>query len=70
MGVIKKTISKRLFSKKAQISLEFSLLIGAVIAAAAILGYYILDVSQTIQDSSIKSINNTSNQALNDLKNV
>ncbi|MBP2143564.1 uncharacterized protein (UPF0333 family) [Methanococcus voltae] len=63
-------IPKKLFSKKAQISLEFSILIGAVIAAAAILGYYMIDVSQKIQDSSISSINNTSNAALDGLKNV
>ncbi|MBP2172566.1 class III signal peptide-containing protein [Methanococcus voltae] len=70
MDFINISIPKKLFSKKAQISLEFSILIGAVIAAAAILGYYMIDVSQKIQDSSISSMNNTSNVALEGLKNV
>ncbi|ABR54499.1 conserved hypothetical protein [Methanococcus vannielii SB] len=60
----------KFFSNKGQISLEFSVLVLAVIAAAVILGYNIILTSKSIQESNINTINNTHNTAINILSEV
>uniref|UniRef100_A9AA31 Class III signal peptide n=1 Tax=Methanococcus maripaludis (strain C6 / ATCC BAA-1332) TaxID=444158 RepID=A9AA31_METM6 len=61
---------KKFFSNRGQISLEFSVLILAVITAAILLGYHLIVGSKTIQESNIETINNTHNTAMDALSEV
>jgi len=61
---------KKLLSKNGQISLEFSILMITVVLAAVIVGYYMIETSLSIRDTSINTINNTSNTILRVLSTV
>lgn len=60
----------KFFSNRGQISLEFSVLVLAVITAAIILGYHIIVTSKAVQESNIETINNTHNTAMDALSEV
>lgn len=61
---------KMLFSKNGQISLEFSILMMAVVLAGIIVGYYMIETSLDIRDTYIDTINRTSNRVLQALSTV
>ncbi|ABO34626.1 conserved hypothetical protein [Methanococcus maripaludis C5] len=61
---------KKFFSNKGQLSLEFSVLILAVITAAILLGYHLIVSSKAVQESNIDTINNTHNTAMDALSEV
>ena len=61
---------KKLFSKKGQISLEFSLLMMTVVVAAVVAGYYMIEAAMDIRNISIDTINRTSNAVLHALSTV
>ena len=61
---------KKLFSKKGQISLEFSILMMTVVLAAVIAGYYMIEAAMDIRNISIDTINRTSNAVLHALSTV
>ncbi|HIP34620.1 MAG TPA: class III signal peptide-containing protein [Methanothermococcus okinawensis] len=61
---------KKLLSKNGQISLEFSILMITVVLAAVIVGYYMIETSLSIENTSINTINNTSNTILRVLSTV
>ena len=63
-------LSKKLISKRGQISLEFSLLMMTVILAAVIVGYHMIEVSVDIRDTHMETINDTSNAILRVLSTV
>ena len=61
---------KKLLSKNGQISLEFSLLIMTVILAAVIVGYHMIETSLDIKNTTISTVNNTSNTIIQTLSTV
>jgi len=61
---------EKLISKKGQISLEFSLLMMTVVVAAVVAGYYMIEASLNIRDTSMEVINRTSNAVLQALSTV
>ena len=61
---------KKLFSKKGQISLEFSILMMTVVLAAVVAGYYMIEAAMDIRNISIDTINRTSNAVLYALSTV
>jgi len=61
---------KKLFSKKGQISLEFSILMMTVVLAAVVAGYYMIEAAMDIRNISIDTINRTSNAVLHALSTV
>ncbi|MBA2861248.1 class III signal peptide-containing protein [Methanococcus maripaludis] len=61
---------KKFFSNRGQLSLEFSVLILAVITAAILLGYHLIVSSKAVQESNIDTINNTHNTAMDALSEV
>ncbi|MDK2789862.1 MAG: hypothetical protein PWP15_369 [Methanothermococcus sp.] len=61
---------RKLFSSRGQLSLEFSILILALVAAAAILGYYMISSSKEVQKLHINSINKTYNATMENLQTV
>ncbi|AXI24756.1 hypothetical protein CFE53_00650 [Methanofervidicoccus sp. A16] len=61
---------KKLFSKKGQISLEFSILMMTVVLAAVVAGYYMIEAAMDIRNTSIDTINRTSNAVLHALSTV
>jgi uncharacterized protein (UPF0333 family) len=61
---------KKFFSKRGQLSLEFSVLVLAVITAAILLGYHLIVSSKAVQESNIDTINNTHNTAIDALSEV
>jgi len=63
-------LSKKLISKRGQISLEFSILMMTVILAGVIVGYYMIKTSLDIRDAQMETINDTSNTVLQTLSTV
>ena len=61
---------KKLLSQNGQISLEFSLLIMTVILAAVIVGYYMIETSLDVKNTTISTVNNTSNTIIQTLSTV
>jgi len=61
---------KKLLSKNGQISLEFSLLMMTVILAAVIVGYYMIETSLDVKNTTISTVNNTSNTIIQTLSTV
>ena len=61
---------KKLLSNNGQISLEFSILMIAVIVAGVIVGYYMIETSQNVRDTNMDTINRTSNTILQVLSTV
>jgi uncharacterized protein (UPF0333 family) len=61
---------KKICSSKGQISLEFSILMLAVITAAVILGYYMLKSAINVKKMNIDTINKSSNATMTALEKV
>ena len=56
-----KKVIKKLLSQKGQLSIELSILMVAIIAAAVIVGYHMINTAIGIKNTSIDMINRTSN---------
>ncbi|MBW9223759.1 class III signal peptide-containing protein [Methanothermococcus sp. SCGC AD-155-E23] len=61
---------KKLLSKRGQLSLEFSILMMTVVLAAVVVGYYMIETSLYIQNTSIETIDNVSSATLRVLSRV
>ncbi len=61
---------KKIYSKKGQISLEFSILMLAVITGAVLAGYYMLSSAKEVKSSNIDTINKTSTVTIKALSKV
>jgi uncharacterized protein (UPF0333 family) len=61
---------KKIYSPKGQISLEFSILMLAVITTTVILGYYMLKSAISIKKMYIDTINKSSNVTITALETV
>ncbi len=61
---------KHLLSKKGQLSMEFGLLMLAVVVGATIVGYYLISSALYIKTSQVNNINETSDITLKALHKV
>ncbi|HIQ32787.1 MAG TPA: class III signal peptide-containing protein [Methanothermococcus okinawensis] len=61
---------KKLLSKRGQLSLEFTLLMLAVVTAAVVVGYHMIKTSLHVKNASIEMINTTSSATLQVLSKV
>ena len=59
-----KKIIKKLLSQKGQFSMEFSILMVAVIVAAVMVGYHMVTTATEVRDTNINVINRTSNATM------
>ena len=66
-GEYMKKIIIKLISQRGQLSMEFSILMMAVIVAASIVGYNMIRSAIEVRDSSMETINGTSNAIINAL---
>ena len=62
-----KNIIIKLISQRGQLSMEFSILMMAVIVAASIVGYHMITSAVEVRDTNINIINGTSNAIINTL---
>ena len=61
---------RKIYSSRAQISMEFSMLVVAVIVGATIVGYYMLKSAIVVKDTNVDIIEKTSNITMKVLKTV
>ena len=61
---------RKIYSSRGQISLEFSILMLAVITAAVVLGYYMLKSAINVKKMNIDTINKSSNATITALETV
>ena len=61
---------RKIYSSKAQLSMELGILILAVIIGATVVGYYMLKSAVSVKNANIDAINKTSDSAMNALKTV
>ena len=61
---------RKIYSSRAQISMEFSILVVAVIVGATIVGYYMLKSAIVVKDTNVDIIEKTSNITMKVLKTV
>ena len=62
-----KKIIIKLISQRGQLSMEFSILMMAVIIAASIVGYHMIKSAMDVRDTSMETINGTSNTIMEEL---
>jgi len=62
-----KKIIIKLISQRGQISMEFSILMMAVVIAASIVGYNMIKSAIEVRDISMETINRTSNNIMEKL---
>ncbi|AEF97211.1 class III signal peptide-containing protein [Methanotorris igneus] len=65
-----KKVKKLIHSTRGQISLEFSILMAAIVSAAVIAGYYIIASSKDVGHNNIDAINHTYNVTMKALNKV
>ena len=65
--VYMKKIIIKLISQRGQISMEFSILMMAVVIAASIVGYNMIKSAIEVRDISMETINRTSNNIMEKL---
>jgi uncharacterized protein (UPF0333 family) len=61
---------RKIYSSRAQVSMEFSILVVAVIVGATIVGYYMLKSAIVVKDTNVDIIEKTSNITMKVLKTV
>ena len=61
---------RKIYSSRAQVSMEFSMLVVAVIVGATIVGYYMLKSAIVVKDTNVDIIEKTSNITMKVLKTV
>ena len=62
-----KKIIIKLISQRGQLSMEFSILMMAIIVAASIVGYHMITSAIEVRDTSMETINGTSNTIMEKL---
>ena len=61
---------RKIYSSRAQISMEFGILVVAAIVGATIVGYHMLKSAIVVKDTNIDTIEKTSNITMKVLKTV